>query len=247
MTEFTGRTALITGAGSGIGRAIALELARNGAVVGVNEVNVEAGRRVVEEIKSIGGNGLLCVGDVSSHAQVNEMVQGIIQARGEIHILVNNAGFGQYKSFESLTENDWDKMIAVHLKGAFNCIQAVLLSMKSSSWGRIINMASVAGMTGTPTHCHYSTAKAGLIGLTKALAREVAASGITVNAVAPGLTDTPFVQAVSHDLQQLVIERTPLKRMARAEEVAWVCGFLASDKAEFITGQVISPNGGFLI
>lgn len=244
--ELKGLAALVTGAGSGIGRAIAVELARGGARVLVNDMQPDAARDTIEVIHREGGEATSAIADVASRRYVDEMI-GVATATGPLHILINNAGFGQYKPFEQLTEDDWDRMLAVHLKGAFNCTQAALPSLKTSGRGRIINIASVAGLTGTPTHCHYSAAKGALIGLTKALAREVAAHGITVNAVAPGLTDTPFVKAVKPELQQVVLDRTPLRRMGKPEESAWLCAFLASDKAAFITGQIISPNGGFLM
>jgi 3-oxoacyl-[acyl-carrier protein] reductase len=244
--ELESLTALVTGAGSGIGRAIAVEFARSGARVFVNDVRSGAADDTIEIIAREGGRASAAIADVTSRPQVDEMVSAVTSS-GILHILVNNAGFGQYKPFEQLTEGDWDRMLSVHLKGAFNCTQSALPALKASGRGRIINIASVAGLTGTPTHCHYSAAKSGLIGLTKALAREVAASGITANAVAPGLTDTPFVAAVKPELQQAVLNRTPLNRMGKAEEAAWLCCFLASEKAAFITGQVISPNGGFLM
>lgn len=244
--ELKDSVALVTGAGSGIGSAIALDLARAGARVLVNDLAVDSAEETVEAIKRNGGRATAAIADVSSRRSVKEMFDTII-ANGPLQILINNAGFGQYKPFEELSENDWDRMLAVHVKGAFNCTQACLAKLKESGRGRIINIASVAGLTGTPTHCHYSAAKGALIGLTKALARELAVHGITVNAVAPGLTDTPFIKAVRPELRQAVLDRTALKRMGRAEETAWLCSFLASGKASFITGQVISPNGGFLM
>jgi 3-oxoacyl-[acyl-carrier protein] reductase len=245
--ELSDHIALVTGAGSGIGKATALELAKSGARVVVTDINLSAASSVMEEIKAGGGSALSYAADVSLRSQVKEVTAAVTKEWGKVDVLVNNAGFGQYKAFETLTEDDWDRMLNVHLKGAFNCTQAVLEHMKPAKWGRIINMASVAGMTGTPTHCHYSAAKGGLIGLTKALARELAAHNITVNAVAPGLTDTPFIKAVKPELQQAVIDRTPMRRPATPQEVAWTCCFLASDKAGYITGQVLSPNGGFLM
>jgi len=245
--ELSGHVALVTGAGSGIGKATAIELAKCGARVVAADINQNATASVLEEIKASGGIALGYAADVSVRLQVNKVIAAVTESLGKVDILVNNAGFGQYKPFEALTEEDWDRMLDVHLKGAFNCSQAVLEQMKLAKWGRIINMASVAGMTGTPTHCHYSAAKGGLIGFTKALARELAAHNITVNAVAPGLTDTPFIKAVKPELQQAVIDRTPMKRPATPQEVAWTCAFLASDKAGYLTGQILSPNGGFLM
>jgi NAD(P)-dependent dehydrogenase (short-subunit alcohol dehydrogenase family) len=165
--EFSGHVALVTGAASGIGKATALELAKSGSRVAVVDVNSMAMAGILQEIKGSGGTAHGCNADVSNRSAVNRAIAEATEALGKIDIVVNNAGFGQYKSFDSLTEDDWDRMVAVHLKGAFNCTQAVLAQMKTAKWGRIINMASVAGMTGTPTHCHYSAAKGGSSDLPK--------------------------------------------------------------------------------
>ena len=245
--SFRGDTVLVTGAGSGIGRAIALELARQGLAVGVNDSNSEAAESVCEEILRDSGRALSLPGDVSVGSDVAEMVARIAGAWVKLDILVNNAGFGQYAPFDEITEAQWDRMVAVHLKGAFNCIQAVLPPMKERGYGRIVLMSSVAGMTGTPSHAHYSMVKGGLIGLAKALAKEVARHGITVNALAPGMIETPFLNATTEELKDMYRSRTPLGRVGVPEDVAQVCSFLVSEGADYITGQVISPNGGYLI
>lgn len=247
MKDLDGKAALVTGAGSGIGQAIAKDLAAAGVHVAVNDLSREGCERAASLITSQGGTAISVPGDVSDRAAVKKFVASAVEGLGKLDIVVNNAGIGHYVPFAELKEQDWDRMIAVHLKGTFNVIQEALPHLKSSTGGRIINMASVAGMTGTPTHCHYSAAKGGIIGLTKALAKEFAADGITVNALAPGLVDTPFADLVSQKLIDVYLERTPLKRMGTPEEVAWVSLFLASARSSFITGQVISPNGGFLI
>jgi len=247
MRDLAGKVALVTGAGSGIGRAIALEFSSWGTMVAANDVDGERASDVVREINSRGGRAFACQGDVSERSSVDQMVARVSEELGALDILVNNAGFGHYTPFQSISEANWDRMIGVHLKGTFNVIQACLPHLKARQNARIINMASVAGLTGTPAHCHYSAAKAGIIGLTKALARELAAHKITVNAVAPGLIETPFMGLVEPKLVDVYLERTPLKRVGKPEEVAWVCLFLASERSEFVTGQVVSPNGGFVI
>lgn len=242
-----GKRALVTGGGSGIGRSIALELAHDGAMVAVNDINYDAAGAVLEEIKASQCRGLAFQADVSISQQVKNMADQILKEWTGIDILVNNAGFGQLSPFDKITEEMWDRMISVHLKGAFNCIQSVIATMKAQKYGRIVNMASVAGLTGTPSHAHYSAAKGGLIGLTKALAKELAPFGITVNAIAPGMVDTSFIRDYTDEIKQLYMQRTPLGRLGKPEEVARLCCFLVSAEADFITGQVISPNGGYLI
>jgi 3-oxoacyl-[acyl-carrier protein] reductase len=245
--RFRGEAVLVTGAGSGIGRAIALELARQGLAVGVNDAIAEAAASVCEEILGDGGRALPLPADVSVAADVGRMAARATAEWGVLDVLVNNAGFGQYAPFEEISEAQWDRMVAVHLKGAFNCIQAVLPGMKKRAYGRIVLMSSVAGMTGTPSHAHYSMVKAGLIGLAKALAKEVARDGITVNALAPGMIETPFLSATTEEIKDMYRSRTPLGRVGLPEDVAGVCSFLVSEGADYITGQVISPNGGYLI
>lgn len=242
-----GKRALVTGAGSGIGRCIAIELAREGAKVAANDVNFESATAVSDEIKALNTSGLALKADVSIRREVKEMVDLILKQWGGVDILINNAGYVQPSSFEEISEEMWDRMLAVHLKGAFNCTQCVLPAMKSQRYGKIINMASTAGLTGTPRHAHYSAAKGGMIALMKVLAKDYASFGITVNAIAPGMIDTPILAGVTEDIKQYYRERIPLGRMGRPEEIASLCGFLVSDGAAYITGQVISPNGGYVI
>lgn len=245
--DLSNKVAFVTGAGSGIGKAIALEFAKRGAAVALNDIKGDSLSALAREIERLGRGALACPGDVSVRAEIDKAVQAIREKFLRLDIVVNNAGFGHYAPFENLTESDWDRMLNVHLKGCFNVIQAALPTLKASKAPRIINMASVAGLTGTPTHCHYSAAKGGIIGLTKALAKELAQYGITVNAVAPGLVKTPFADLVAPALVDVYLQRTPLKRLGEPEDVTGICAFLASEEASFFTGQVISPNGGFVI
>jgi len=245
--KLAGKRALVTGAGSGIGRCIAIEFAREGANVAIGDVNPESTGAVLQDVKALNAAGLALKANVSVRREVKEMVDRILKEWGGVDILINNAGYVQPSSFEDISEEMWDRMLAVHLKGAFNCTQYVLPSMKSQRYGRIINMASTAGLTGTPRHAHYSAAKGGLIALMKVLAKDYASFGITVNAIAPGMIDTPILGGVTEDIKQYYRERIPLGRMGKPEEVAALCGFLVSDEAAYITGQVVSPNGGYVI
>lgn len=240
------KVALVTGAGSGIGRSCALWLAEEGADVVITDLNLPAAERVAQEVRGKGRRALVVRADVADSDQVADLVQQATKEFGRVEILINNAGHAQPKPFTELTEADWDRMIAVHLKGTFNCTQAVIKGMISRRWGRIISIASTAGLTGTPNHIHYSAAKAGIIGFTKALAKDMAPLGITLNAVAPGIIETPILSGVPEELKQLYISRTPVGRMGRPEDIAAVVAFLATEDASFITGQVISPNGGYL-
>lgn len=242
-----GKRALVTGAGSGIGRCIAIEFAREGAKVAISDLNLESATAVSNEVKALNTSGLALKADVSVRREVNEMVDQILKEWSGIDILINNAGYVQPSSFEEISEEMWDRMLAVHLKGAFNCTQCALPAMKSQRYGRIVNMASTAGLTGTPRHAHYSAAKGGMIALMKVLAKDYASFGITVNAIAPGMVDTPILAGVTEDIKQYYRDRIPLGRFGRPEEIASLCGFLVSDGAAYITGQVISPNGGYVI
>lgn len=246
--KLQGKNTVVTGAGSGIGRAIALELAGEGAAVAIMDINLEAAEAVAQAVREKGQRVLALKVDVADFSEVTAAISRIYKEFQRIDILVNDAGFGQYLPFWQLTEGMWDRMIAVHLKGTFNCTRAVIEGMIAQKSGRIINISSVGGVTGTPTHCHYSAAKAGIIGLTKALAKEVAPLGITVNAVAPGLIDTPLVQKdLTEELKRIVLQRTLVGRIGTPEDIAYTVAFLAADEASFITGQVISPNGGYVI
>lgn len=247
--DFTDMRVAVTGAGSGIGEAVALDLAVRGADVAVLEIDPAKATAVAGQVSALGVRGLAVVVDVSSHDSVGEAFRQVHDQFGRVDVLVNNAGIADYQPFWELTEDAWNRMIAVNLTGAFHCTSAVIGGMRERGYGRIINMASVSGVTGTPTHAHYSAAKGGLIGMTKALAKEVGDRGITVNAIAPGFIDTAITQSPGFPkaLVEAALERVPVKGGGTVADVAYVTAFLAAEQARFITGQVISPNGGYVI
>jgi 3-oxoacyl-[acyl-carrier protein] reductase len=231
--------AIVTGAGSGIGRAIAVQLAVEGYKLLVNDFRTEAAEAVAAEI-----GGLACGGDVSSEADVAAMVAKAEASFGPVTHLVNNAGHVHQGRFTDLTVQDFDRMIAVHLRGTFLCTQAVLKGMLARGQGVIVNIASQLGQIGGIELVHYSAAKAGIIGLTKALAREVSAQGVRVNAVAPGPINTPLVRSLSADWQRAKAAELPLGRFGEPEEVAATVAFLCSPAASLFVGQTLGPNSG---
>lgn len=233
------RTAIVTGAGSGIGRAIAVKLAGQGYRVLVNDLRPEAAKAVAADI-----GGLAKAGDVSNPADVAEMVAVAEAAFGPVTHLINNAGFVHQARFTDLTVDAWDKMIAVHLRGTFLCTQAVLSGMLARGSGCIVNVASQLGQIGGIELSHYAAAKAGIIGLTKSLAREVSAQGVRVNAVAPGPINTPLVRALSEDWQRAKAAELPLGRFGEPDEVAETVAFLCSPAASLFVGQTLGPNSG---
>lgn len=229
---------IVTGAGSGIGRAIATQLAGDGYKVLVNDFRAEAAEAVAAEI-----GGLACAGDVSNEADVAAMVAKA-ETLGPVTHLVNNAGHVHQGRFTDLTVQDFDRMIAVHLRGTFLCTHAVLKGMLARGGGVIVNVASQLGQIGGVELVHYSAAKAGIIGLTKALAREVSAQGVRVNAVAPGPINTPLVRSLSEDWQRAKAAELPLGRFGEPEEVAATVAFLCSPAASLFVGQTLGPNSG---
>ena len=244
MASERSRVALVTGAGSGIGRAIAEKLAKDGERVVVNDLNGATAQEVVARIKELGGEAVAAPGDVSDPEAVQQIMAAAREAYGPPEILVNNAGFLQQRRFVDLTVEDFDRMIAVHLRGTFLCTHAVLPDMLSRGQGIVINMASQLGQIGGVELCHYSSAKAGIIGLTKALAREVSAQGVRVNAVAPGPINTELVRGLSEDWRQGKAAELPLGRFGEPWEVAETVAFLASDGATLYVGQTLGPNSG---
>ncbi len=239
--------AIVTGASRGIGAETALELSKLGYEIIVNyNRSEEQAHHVLDNIIKCGGGGYLFKCDVSNRTEVDSMIAFALKTYNKIDVLVNNAGIAQQKLFTDITSDDWSKMININLGGVFNCCQSVLPSMIHTKSGKIINVSSIWGTLGASCEVHYSAVKAGIIGLTKALAKEVAPSGITVNAVAPGciLTDMLTHDFDSDTLNELANE-TPLGRLGTPKDVANTIAFLASDKADFITGQILGVDGGF--
>lgn len=242
------RVAIVTGAAQGIGRAVAIALARDGCRVALVDIQGEQVDTVAAEIRSQGLVAKAWRCDVASKGQVEDMAAGVVETFGGIHILINNAALLYRTPFEELPEEEWDRVLAVNLKGSFLCAQAVLPHMRAAGWGRIIQMSSDAGEAGAQiAGAHYAVSKAGQINLTRSLAPRVAAEGITVNTVAPAAIDTPQMQALEPELIELQKQSIPVRRIGRPEEVADLVVFLCSDRASFITGATVDINGGSLI
>ena len=240
--------ALVTGASGGIGRAIAVALARDGFAIAVHcHRNERKAQEVRDEILAMGGTAEVFVCDITDADAVDYMVNEICRTLGCVTVLVNNAGIAQQKLFTDLSVDEWQQMMAVHVDGAFYACRAVLPDMIRAHSGAIVNVSSMWGQTGGSCEVHYSTAKAALIGLTKALAKEVGPAGIRVNCVAPGVIRTDMLAELSRETLNDLEEETPLCRLGTPEDVAAAVAFLVSDGAGFITGQVLAPNGGIVI
>lgn len=243
--NLSGKIAVVTGAGRGLGSAIADVLADRGAHVIVNDRMLEPATKASEAIRARDGSASSIAFDVSDTNQVEEAFRRLIAEHGRVDILINNAGIGDFVSFPEITAERWDRMIDIHLKGSFNCCQAVLASMKAHGYGKIVNVSSVAGKRGDFIgNAHYTAAKAGVIGLTKSLALYAAPFGINVNAIAPGLVATELTDEMSPDMKATTISRIPAGRLGLPEEIARAAAFLASDDASYIFGETLSVNGG---
>lgn len=241
----SGQVALVTGASRGIGREIALAMAGKGARVAINyNTNAGAAQKVVEQIIAAGGEAMAWQADVSKTEQAQALVEKVLESWGRLDILVNNAGITRDTLLMRMSEEDWDRVLEVNLKGYFNCCKAVVRTMARARQGRIINISSVVGIRGNAGQVNYSAAKAGVIGLTKSLAREVGSRNITVNVVAPGFIDTDMTKVLPDEIKEQMQKSIPLVRLGDAADVAGLTVFLAGPEASYITGQVIAVDGG---
>jgi 3-oxoacyl-[acyl-carrier protein] reductase len=246
--DFTAKVAVVTGSSRGIGRAIAERLAAGGAKVVVNyRGNEAAADKVVAQIEAAGGEAIAVQADVSDVAQAEALIDAAKKAFGRIDILVNNAGTTRDTLIMRMSEEDWDVVIDTNLKGTFNCIKAVSRQMMRQKYGRIVNITSVSGIAGNAGQANYASAKAGLIGLTKTVAKELGSRGITCNAVAPGYVPTDLTASLPEELIQQAVDRTPLGRTGTPEDMAAAVAFLASDDASYITGQILAVDGGLAL
>jgi len=240
-----GKTALVTGASRGIGKEIALELARNGANIVVNYAgNKQLAEQVVEEIRSMGSESIAIQADVANSEAVDQMIKETVNMFGSLDILVNNAGIARDQLLLRMKENDWDDVLNTNLKSVFLTTKAASRQMMKQRKGRIINIASIVGVSGNAGQANYVAAKAGVIGLTKTAAKELAPRNITVNAVAPGFIKTDMTDKLPEDVKQELFKQIPLARLGDPKDIAYIVAFLASEKSSYITGQTIHVNGG---
>jgi len=238
------RVAIVTGGGQGNGRAIALEFARRGASVLVNDLNEATARETAAQIEALGARAAVCVANVAVAESAEAIIQAALDAFGRVEILINNAGVTRDNLLMRMKEEDWDLVLNVNLKSAFLLSKAAIRPMMKQRWGRIINISSIVGVIGNAGQVNYSASKAGLIGLTKTLAKELASRNILVNAVAPGFIRTAMTDALSDEQKKALSAQIPLSRLGEPEDIARVCAFLASDDASYVTGQPLHVTGG---
>jgi 3-oxoacyl-[acyl-carrier protein] reductase len=241
-----GRVALVTGSGQGIGRAVARRLAEAGATVVVNDIG-EAVEAVAEEIRALSRPSLAVAADVSQSEDVAGMMETVVNTYGRIDILVNNAGINRDQLVMRMSDEDWDQVIGVDLRSVFLCTRAALRHMVKQRWGRIVSISSVVGVVGNRGQANYASAKAGVIGFTRTVAKEVASRGITANAVAPGFIDTGMTQALDEDWKQQLKQQIPLGYFGNPQDVAEAVAFLVSEEARYITGQILGVDGGMAV
>ncbi len=242
--ELLGKVALVTGGAQGIGKAIALILARNGADVAVWDINLEKAQETANEIEALGKRSIAMKVNVADFKEVERTVDAVVEQWGRIDILVNNAGITRDRLILRMTEEDWDVVLNVNLKGTFNCTKAVIRHMSKHRSGKIVSIASVTGEMGNPGQANYGASKAGVIGFTKTIAREFAARGINVNAIAPGFIQTAMTDAIPEKAKEELKRMIPMERLGQPEDVAEAVLFLVSERSSYITGQVLNVNGG---
>lgn len=248
MDELSGKVALVTGGGRGIGKAIVRELASQGADVVISDIDLTSAEQVATEVKSTYGvRSIGLQADVANASEVEAMVEKAVEVMGKIDILINNAGITRDTLLISMDEKDWDLVLAVNLKGAFLCTRAVSRYMMKQRSGKIVNISSVVGLMGNAGQANYSASKAGLLGLTKSVAKELAGRNIQVNAVAPGFIETEMTAHLPQEVKEAFMSQIPMKRPGKPEDVARVVGFLVSSAADYVTGQVIPVDGGMVM
>lgn len=242
--QLNGKVAIVTGGGQGIGRAISLKLASYGADVAVLDVNEEKAAEVAAEIETYGRKSMAATLDVTDYKASEEMVGNVFKELEGLHVLVNNAGITRDGLLMRMKEEDWDAVMDVNLKGAFNCTKAAVKYLTKQHWGRIVNIASVVGLAGNPGQANYSASKAGLVGFTKTVARELASRNVNCNAVAPGFIETAMTDSLSDKVKEDLLGQIPMGRLGGANDVANAVLFLASNASSYITGHVLNVNGG---